>query len=134
MSLLEWKKENSVGVKEFDKQHQKMFTLINNLYNAMQEGEGIDFVKKALQDMQEYAQYHFSTEETYFKKFDYPESKEHINQHQSYIEHIQKSYDGLEVDSTTPFKILDFLEDWWLNHINGSDKKYTEFFNEHGLK
>jgi hemerythrin len=29
--------------------------------------------------------------------------------------------------------LLDFLEDWLVDHLNGQDKKYTECFNKNGL-
>jgi len=31
-------------------------------------------------------------------------------------------------------QIIDFLEDWWLHHITGVDKAYTEFFQKKGLE
>jgi len=32
------------------------------------------------------------------------------------------------------FEIMTFLKEWLLDHIKVIDKKYSDFFNENGLK
>jgi len=32
------------------------------------------------------------------------------------------------------YKLLDYLQDWLIDHIMGTDRKYTEFFKENGVK
>ena len=41
MQLLTWTQENSVGVSELDKQHQKMFSIINNLADLMSQSKAL---------------------------------------------------------------------------------------------
>ena len=30
-------------------------------------------------------------------------------------------------------ELLDYLEVWWVSHVNEVDKQYSSFFNQHGL-
>jgi len=30
-------------------------------------------------------------------------------------------------------ELFDFLRDWLVNHISKTDRRYSKFFNEHGL-
>ena len=69
MSLLTWQNDYSVGVKELDQQHRKMFDLINQFYDSMIEARNKDNVKKTLKELVEYSHSHLATEEKYFKKF-----------------------------------------------------------------
>ena len=36
---LEWKEEFNIGVEEIDKEHQRLFTVINRLFALGEEGE-----------------------------------------------------------------------------------------------
>ena len=31
------------------------------------------------------------------------------------------------------FELIDFLEDWWIYHLQNQDQKYVKCFKEHGL-
>lgn len=135
MPLLTWEQKHSVGVKELDDQHKKLFEIINRLFDAMQASKDITELNAILADMDDYAHYHFATEEKYFDQFNFEDKEAHTAQHRAFDEKaenfIKKNALG---DSTLSFDVLDFLEDWWLGHINNVDKQYTKCFNEHGLK
>ena len=40
MALLTWTTEYSVAVEAIDKQHQKLFAMLNELHDAMKSGKG----------------------------------------------------------------------------------------------
>lgn len=131
---IEWKKEYSVNIKVFDDQHVKLFGLINELYNAINTKQIKQEIEKTLNGLMDYGKYHLSLEEEYFDKYGYPGSKEHKEKHRWYIKKIsayQKKYTNKEIELT--FALADFLEDWWIGHVNGVDKKYSEFFNDKGI-
>lgn len=132
MALIEWQKDYSVGVKELDEQHKKMFNIINIFYELMKKGQDKENLKGILNELVDYGKYHFSTEEGYFEKFNYPEKEEHKQNHKAYKNKIAE-FVFQKNDITISFGIIDYLENWWLGHINGIDKKYTKFFNDHGL-
>lgn len=134
MALIEWNDDYSVNVKEIDQQHQKLIGMINDLHDAMSEGKGKTVLSDILNRMIQYTKEHFSTEENYFAKWNYPESGQHKNEHEKFVAKVTDFKEG--VDSGRLFitvEVLQFLSDWLKNHINKTDKQYSDFFNEHGL-
>lgn len=133
-TLIKWKDSYSVGVKQIDEQHKKLFVHINNLYSAMKKAEDRAMLGKLLDSLADYVDYHFSNEEKYFEKFGYNKKNEHILQHKQYIDKIksfQMAYSKNQ--SFLSFEIIDFLEDWILGHVIGTDKEYTRCFNKNGF-
>lgn len=136
MPVLTWTKENSVGVKEIDLQHQRMFSIINDLYDAMVVFKAHEGIDQVIEKLVEYADFHFKTEEKYFDNFNYEEKESHKAIHQAYVDEVKKLMEkrkgGVGVELS--YDIFDFLQKWWVGHINFEDKKYTECFNSHGLR
>ena len=135
MPLILWDNSFSVNVREIDEQHQKLFDLINSLYESMKKGLGKEILPKIIDELFHYVEKHFSTEEKYFDRFNYPESESHKIEHYNFLKKVsefKKSYEegqkGLTID------IITFLQEWLVRHIKVVDKKYSAFFNENGLK
>ncbi len=134
MTLIKWEDSYSVGVKFIDEQHKKLFSILNELYTKMKKGDDKLILSNIFGDLEKYVEIHFSAEEKYFDEFNYIDKEMHIAQHKIYIDKIktfQKNYK--EKKDFLSFEILDFLEDWILNHVTGIDKKYTKCFNDNGL-
>jgi hemerythrin len=135
MTLLTWTTDNSVGVAEIDLQHQKIFSLINELSTLISESKAREEIDRIVGELIDYTDYHFKTEEKYFRKFSYEYEGEHTKTHEWFKLRVQQFIKDKEngLSAILPYTILNFLEDWWLNHINGVDKRYTECFHNHGL-
>lgn len=135
MSLIKWNNSLSVNVGEIDKQHQKLVQLINQMHSAMREGKGEEIIGDIINKLIKYTLNHFKTEEKYFDKFNYPDSDAHKHEHQDFVKRVNEFKSGYEKGRLgLSIRILNFLSNWLRNHINGSDKKYTECFNKNGLK
>jgi hemerythrin len=135
MAYIVWNEKYSVGVKEIDLQHKKLTDLINGLHDAMKEGKGKDVLARVLQDLINYAASHFATEEKYMTQFKYPAYPAHKGEHEKFVKKVldlQKDFNSGTAVMT--LEVMNFLKDWLFNHIQGTDKKYGPFFNEHGLK
>jgi len=133
MSLMNWQDDYSVGVKEIDDQHKKMFDLINRLYESIKESKDRKLREEFLQELSNYGKFHLKTEEDYFEKFKYPQKEEHVKIHDLYRNKI-KEFVNKKDDIFLSFEIIDYLEDWWLEHITSVDKDYQDFFNKKGLE
>jgi hemerythrin len=135
MAFVNWDDSFSVSVTEIDRQHQKLVSMINELDGAMRQGKGKDFLGKIINDLIDYTATHFKTEEKYFDQFGYPETDSHKKEHTAFVQKVSDFKDGFEKEQLTlSIGVINFLSDWLQNHIKGTDKNYSQFFNEKGLK
>lgn len=125
--ILKWELMYSVNVKEIDDQHKKIFDIINKLFDS-QKKEKINY-SEIIKELEDYSAYHFKTEEFYFDKFNYDRKEEHKLMHQAYIGKINEFKKNMPDGES----LKNFLKSWWLNHIQGADQKYSDFFNSNGL-
>jgi hemerythrin-like metal-binding protein len=135
MPLVYWDESFSVNVAEIDAQHQTLFDLINKLYEAMKKGLGKEVLPKIIDELFNYVEKHFSTEEKYFDRFGYQETESHKLEHYNFLKKVsefKKSYENGEIALT--IDVITFLQNWLVTHIKVVDKKYSKFFNENGLK
>ncbi|HOZ53151.1 MAG TPA: bacteriohemerythrin [bacterium] len=125
--IFQWQPIYSVNVKEIDEQHKKMFNILNRLFS--EKDFSAIFKTEIMKDLENYADYHFKTEEKYFDKFGYAKSDEHKEMHQDYIDAIN----SFRQDGFTENQLKDFLQNWWIDHVQGADQEYSVFFNKNGL-
>ena len=65
--FLEWNDIYSVNIKEIDSQHKNLFSLINKVqFSDKDKPNTKEEINKILDEMNDYAIYHFDTEEKYF--------------------------------------------------------------------
>ncbi len=104
-----------------DKQHQVLFELIDQI-----NGKEVD--ARIFRQLFEYAENHFTMEEEYMKKLDFPGTKKHIRAHNKFRSELKsmmqdyKSYDDIFRQA-----LSEFLSEWLKGHIFGVDKKLEEF-------
>jgi hemerythrin-like metal-binding protein len=133
--LLKWDPIYSVNVEELDEQHKKMFEIINRVYGLSENNLESQKSLEIINELKEYGNYHLGTEEKYFKKFNYPEADSHIAQHNEYKKVISAMENNLQGSGGKKAyeELKDFLQDWWLGHIQNVDQQYSDFFNQNGL-
>jgi len=135
MAFINWDGSLSVNVGEIDQQHKKLVGMINELDDAMRQGKGKDVLGKIINDLNAYTATHFKTEEDYFGRFAYPETVSHKKEHVYFVQKTSEIKNGFANGKLAlSIDVMDFLGKWLKDHIMGTDKKYSKFFNEKGLK
>lgn len=135
MVLITWNSDYSVGIKQIDEQHKQLIAMINQLHLSMMKGEGSKVLDTIVVAMLNYTKTHFSTEEIYMQRFNYEGMEEHKKIHKEFIDKVadfEKKVSNGELGVS--MEVMNFLKDWLLNHIQGTDKKYTKCFYDHGLR
>lgn len=135
MSLFIWDQSYSVKVDRCDKDHQKLFVLMNTLHEAMSRGKGAEVVQQTVQELLDYTRVHFSAEEALMEKAGYAELPAHRAQHQQFIKQVEEFQTDLQVSKTgKAMAVLSFLKDWLAKHIMQTDQKYSAHLNANGIK
>ena len=135
MELIAWDPSFSVNVEFIDKQHQMLVQIINDLHKAMLDGNEKDTIAKLIDKLFTYAAMHFAREEHYFDIFEYPEADIHKQQHKDFERKVSAFEADLEAGQQILSEdVMKFLSDWLVEHIKGSDKKFSPFLNERGVQ
>lgn len=135
MAYIEWNNSYSVKIMEIDNQHKKLVQMINELHEAMSKGKSKDILSPLLDNLASYTIEHFSLEEYYMDKFQYNNASIHKKEHLDFISKVKTYQENLKDGKfLLSVQIMNFLRDWLLNHIMGTDQKYAQFFIEKGLK
>jgi len=134
-NLITWSDIYSVQVGSLDKQHQKLFDIVNRLHEAMGVGKGQAQVQAVLEELIAYTKTHFSAEEAILEKQGYPTLVSHKAEHKALLEKVQ-SYRKAFLEGKTGMSasLLQFLVDWLKQHIQQTDKKYSQYLNDHGVR
>jgi methyl-accepting chemotaxis protein len=128
--------DNSIrlGLREIDKQHEKLVSLINQLHKIMKLRLGNKKAAEILDELVEYTVTHFGYEEKIMKEYKYDDLVEHSRKHVELIGKVgefQRQFK--QGNAMLTMDLMDFLKDWLVNHIQGTDKKYAPFFKSKGL-
>jgi hemerythrin len=135
MSTFAWNESYSVHIQQFDAQHKKLFEIINELTDAMRVGKGEDFIRDVVSQLAVYTRTHFLQEEVAMRQTGYPDFVSHQAQHNKLMTDVEKyKADLIEGRKPNIVAVLNFLQQWLIDHIQKSDKRYSDHLNSHGLR
>lgn len=128
MPLIRWSEKFSVGVPVFDEQHRRLVEMINQLFDAARDDRAPEAFLKLRQRFLEYAATHLRQEEAALRAVNYPDYAQHKLEHDRYVTRVRELLsEGPDVATT--HDLLRFLKEWWVWHIQESDKEYSEYFS-----
>jgi len=133
--LIKWDDDFSVGIETADTHHKKLISMINTLHEAMVKGESDDIVAKILSALIVYTDKHFEYEENLFLTHNYPKYEEHKEEHDELIRQVKElNHKLIYYKTSLSIEVMNFLKEWLTNHIQVTDKAYTEFLNSRGVR
>ena len=105
----------------------------------MNQAKANDVLVATLDNLLDYAQFHFSLEEKLLLKHSYTHTEDHVRQHGCYLKEI-KIYRAMIKDGVThvdnrpiTVDLWKFLKDWLVNHIKTEDMTYRDYFIRKGV-
>ncbi len=135
MALVEWNDSLSVGIHVIDEEHKKLVSMLNELYDGMRAGKGKETLGGILDRLVAYTAAHFKHEEAFFEQTNYPEGETHKKQHEdltAQVLDIQKRF-KTGAAGVLSLEVMNFLRKWLVEHIQGSDQKYTQHLVSNGI-
>jgi hemerythrin len=135
MNLIDWNDDFSVNIKVIDEQHKKLVDLVNKLHAAMMQGQGETLVHKILDALVDYTNYHFTDEEKLLEEHDYPNHDKHQEEHNKLLQDVLdfKIRQQANNEKLSP-EMLNFLNVWLTNHILKSDRAFSAFLRDKGVR
>ena len=134
MNQIKWDEYFSVNVKAMDNQHIKFIDMLNACLQAKEAKALDDITFDTLKDMMNYLSKHFKDEEELMRAHGYPDLEAHIKLHKDFVLKTTEFLDRyVNERGAIGEDILDYLKDWFLNHIIKVDKQYSDFLNAKGI-
>ncbi len=125
--MIEWREQYSVGNRELDKQHMRIIEIINELSSKLAKNHGDEhqiFIS-IIDQLLDYTQYHFTTEELLMRESGFTGLSSHIKVHTALVENLLLKKERIvKKEFITAMEMVVFLEEWLVDHILGEDMKY----------
>ena len=126
IDIFPWDDHFKTGFDTVDIQHKKLVKILNKLATNIAYESDEESLNNILDELQEYAIYHFTTEEAIWDKYlpDEALSKEHKEVHQRFIDTIESLKNEKESKPISEIKdeALEFLAKWLASHILDTDR------------
>ena len=129
--LFVWDDSYKTGIAEIDKDHEGLVNLINDLYEAMQDGSGGALLMPIFSALKHYTETHFAKEENYMLKHNAPDQEKHIQEHKlvvAKLADLEKRHRNGE--AAISLQALNLLRDWLQNHICVVDREMASHVQE----
>jgi len=131
---LEWDDSFATRVAKFDGEHKTLFTMVNDLHDAMQQKRSREAIGSVLNRLIDYTANHFAGEEELMRRTSYPDFNAHKREHELLVEKalgLKATFDAGETLHTQ--SVIQFLQEWLVNHIKGVDRKYGPHLIKSGI-
>lgn len=130
MAFPEWDESMALHLPAIDSQHKELIGWIKSLNDAVQKGEGAKIIDDVLQKLIGYVQHHFSDEEQLMLSHNFSGFISHRQEHDLFVTRLMDIHTDVENGEELSNKTLEFLIDWLICHIKGTDQIYGRFIRE----
>jgi len=125
----------SVGVEQFNDDHRKIFSMINEVHRLVKSQRTGAELLRVIKELAEFCVGHFDREEVQMRRYNYPDYDSHKRIHEDLLGKVSAVVTTAEKGEPLDLiAVLAFLKEWLYNHIQGVDKMYTPFLNANNVK
>ena len=122
-----WKPCYCIGDELIDRQHQRLVSLLNYLYDRIMEACSKKVIDLVLMELIRYAETHFQDEEELMRRINYPELDKHQKEHERLVTEVFHFKEKFDRGLATKMELLHFLREWLVNHVINEDLKIKCF-------
>jgi len=123
-----WSNDYCIGLPEIDSQHSKIIDQINYLIDNHNCKAKASLNQEIILFLDKYAKEHFSTEEEYLRKSNYPDLDNHLKLHQEFkLWTVKSAVKIMKGQEDVTQETITFLKNWWTDHILKADMEFKNF-------
>ena len=124
----EWDESITTGNRQLDDEHKRLIQILNRIEAHQNDPVESEAVSLVIEEIREFASYHFRHEEKYMQQINFPDFEDHKEQHKRFREKIASlCLDVMDHKKEAPKNIYQCLSDWVANHTCCADKKFCEY-------
>jgi hemerythrin len=128
MPLLIWNETFELGIDEFDDHHKHLVDLLNMAYDGFTQEGNHEELAAVLDELIDYATYHFTAEEYWMEVNNYPNLSQHSEDHENFCKRVIQFQRYIHNGKMhLSLRILQFLNSWLKLHILKTDAEYGRF-------
>jgi len=129
MEEIIWLDDYSVGEASLDEQHKTIIQLINTLLEHKNSSPDSTTLPDVASKLLSYSKKHLIYEESLLEKYKYPDLIKHKELHKIFFIRAKiLSFSIVSGNNVTAEDALDFLYNWWYQHILYEDRSFKQFF------
>ena len=121
-----WRDSYRLGIPVVDAEHRRFFDLLNGLHEVVQTGGSPEAVGSQLAALDGYALIHFRNEEEFLGAVGCPDLPLQESEHAVYHRHLRRM---VEEGGRDPVEAIRFARDWLLEHVLGTDRRYSAWIS-----
>ena len=134
MAIFEWDDSIALGIPTVDEQHKALFGWVNTLNEAIRNGDGSEAVGDVIWNLITYVTEHFGEEERLMLSCNYPGLAAHRKEHDQFVSRLREIQADFIDGHEMGMNVLDFMVDWLVCHIKGTDQGYSRFISQQAEK
>ena len=128
MPVIQWDERFSVGLPQIDEHHRHLFMLLNKAFNAFGSPTANNDLTLLLDELIDYAIYHFFFEEQAMQDSNYPLLGQHRQEHDLFTSRVVVMHEEHHTGKRPlTLDVLSFLNSWLTNHILDTDGQFGRF-------
>jgi hemerythrin len=128
--MIAWKEDYEVGIDVVDSQHKELFVIAGKAFDLLKNEfvtDKYDAMVEILEELKDYAAFHFETEEKYLEEIGFKKLFSHKMEHAAFLQEIE-AIDLEELDENQEehmMRILQFIVNWIDRHILEKDQQFA---------
>ena len=130
--MIKWSERHCVGVESIDLQHRYFIDLINRLSCELEHPDDREYQRMLLDELCQFAQIHFISEENIMHKLRYPHMAEHRDKHVELLDKLSGQIGMYSVGLMAPAEVVCYLTTWFATHLVKEDKQLADFILKAG--
>ncbi len=136
MAFMVWNDRLMTGIAAIDSDHRRLLGIVNDLYEAIQEGQSHEQVTELMRMLTDYTRVHFAREERFFATTHYAGAAEHKAEHDGMVRWVAQIQAQVENGTAVApsLEVMNYLKDWLFDHILGSDQRYVRHLTAAGVR